>query len=252
MTQADIDKQEEEKELKERLKKEVLEQLKVESLKKEIVNEVQRKNARFSFAKFAQHPAFLAFMGFVLTGIIGNQLASRWQRREWDRQQARLVEIRSVEQKYRVIDEISKAIGEHNSAAQYVMVTVSRDLKNDARLNKELPELSKNWDMARRDWRTSASILKQKIVVYFKNQEARKAFERIIDTRLKINAALSSWLEELNSRQSNYQLNHRDNLTDKAEEHIRILSQSIDETSSEFEQMADLMVKEIQATVEGQ
>ncbi|HEX8637381.1 MAG TPA: hypothetical protein VF692_04915, partial [Pyrinomonadaceae bacterium] len=128
----------------------------------------------------------------------------------------------------------------------------SRDINNDTLLNNELPELSKNWDIARRDWRTSASILRQKIIVYFKNKEARESFDRIIDSRRKINADLSAWLNELNNRKSKDQLNLKGNLPIKAEEHITFLSQSIDETSSDFEQMADLMVKEIQFTIEGQ
>lgn len=248
MSKADINKQQTEKELKVRIKKEVIEQLKIESLKKEIVNEIQGKRAKFSFAKISQHPVFLVVIGFVLTGLIGNQIASWWQRREWDRQQTRLVQIRSIEQKYGVIDEISKAIGEHNSAAQYIIATVTRDLNNDVRLNKELPEISKNWDTARSDWRTSSSILRQKIVVYIKNKEVGNAFDRIMNNRRALNADFLGWIEELNNRK----LKIGNDLKNRTEAHITIYTHSYNETSDEFERIAALIVKEIQATVEGQ
>jgi len=249
MSQTDDDKQQVAQDIEKMIKREVLEQLKLESINEEVAKEPQGANAGFSFSQFAQHPAFLVIVGFVLTGIVGNLLLSYWQQREWERQQIRLVQIRGIEQKYAVIDEIAKAIGEHNSAAQNVVVVVLRDLDDNTRLNSELPELSKGWDTARRDWRGSSSILKQKLIVYFKNKEARELFESIRDLKRRMNVDLSAWLADLNSRNLN-QLNSIESRSAQAEEHVRTVSQLTDETSGKFEQMAGLLVKDIQGTVE--
>lgn len=164
---------------REALKREVLDELKREALKKEIVAELQTADRPFSFSKFAQHPALLLLLGFILTSGFGTWLAYYWQSKEWSRQQAQIAQQSQLEQKYKIIEEVIKAVSETKAAAEDVLIIFDSPTSNK-KLSKELPERRNYWqNQGSRNWRISAPVLPTKLKFNFNNPEAQSVFDQI-------------------------------------------------------------------------
>lgn len=174
---------------KETLKQEVLVELEKQALKKEIVQDLQPTAWNASLARFAQHPAFLLFISFALTGLIGSWLTSSWQSREWDRQQLRLVKIKSIDQKYEVTDEVIKAVGQSNSEVMDALNFLRRSDIFDVQrteFKKELEENRAAWAKGYKNWHINSSILDEKLKVYFRDIVIESRFKSIMERRQMI------------------------------------------------------------------
>src|ERR1043165_5368516 len=104
---------------REALIKDVLDQLEKDALKEEIIRRLNAPPQESLILKALKHPVSLLFLGVILTGVAGNWLASFWQSREWERQQQRQVQLKGIETKYGLIDEVTKLVEENNVVAGY-------------------------------------------------------------------------------------------------------------------------------------
>lgn len=240
---------------KEDLKKEILEELSRETLKKDILKEIEEKNPKFSLLKLAQHPFVLLILGFILTGIIGNWITSSWQSREWSRQQTvqssewnrqqlRLVQIREIEQKYGIIDEVTKEVVEYDSAATDALVTLTWK-GNDKRLTDEAPDRIKHWKKASKDWRIISQRLLQKLIIHFIDPRVQLIFEDSLDKRAQIDNDVSSLLKQFDE---NKKLTEDSAFTKK----VYATYDSVNKRTSDLRTLVEAMVKDIQSDVQGQ
>src|SRR5260370_34539365 len=94
----------------------IIAELEKDARKKDVIKRLCEQPKTFSLGNLLHHPAVLLILGFTLTGFLGNILASRWQSREWDRQQSRLEQTRKAEIKYAIINELTKAVAESQGA----------------------------------------------------------------------------------------------------------------------------------------
>jgi hypothetical protein len=175
---------------RELIKQEILNELRKERLKKELVDEIQKRSKAGSLTSFIQHPGILLLLSFALTGIVGTLLTTRWQRNEWNRQQAlqtiewnrqqsRLTQIRNIDHKYEVIDEITRAVGESNAAATEILFTFSSKAQNlQASKGRERMML---WQQAQQHWQKSVSVIHQKVTVFFRNSQLLDHLIKIVD-----------------------------------------------------------------------
>jgi hypothetical protein len=97
---------------------EAVNDLQRDQLKIEMLEQIRSKKEKISFRTFASHPAFLLFIGFIFTGIIGTFVTSKWQRNEWDRQQSRLVHIKRIDLKEKVMDQLVQAVADSNATEE--------------------------------------------------------------------------------------------------------------------------------------
>jgi hypothetical protein len=106
---------------------EIVTELQKDSLKEDVEAKLVFGTWAKRISKFFQHPAVLLVISFIITGVIGALVANRWQSREWnrqqklqseewDRQQLRLLDLHGIDVKYKLIEEITKSIGERNAA----------------------------------------------------------------------------------------------------------------------------------------
>lgn len=146
--------------------------------------------------KFFQHPAVLLVIGFAITGWVGARLANHWQQQEWDRQQKiqnnewerqqlRLIDIHGIDLKYKIIDEITKAIGDRNAAAKGILSPLQQNL-NDQQLIQAEKEPLVSWEKVSHDWRVNSQILKLKIATYIGDPDAAKIWEEISQNEKQI------------------------------------------------------------------
>src|SRR5204863_7833531 len=75
-----------------------------------------------SFGSIAAHPATLVIVGFIFTGIFGTVITSQWQKKEWDRQQGRLLQIRRIEQKEKIMESLTQTIAENCATTEDVLI----------------------------------------------------------------------------------------------------------------------------------
>src|SRR5687768_7871400 len=175
---------------RELIKQEILNELRKERLKKELVDEIQKRSKAASLTSFIQHPGILLLLSFALTGIVGTLLTTRWQRNEWNRQQAlqtiewnrqqsRLTQIRNIDHKYEVIDGITKAVGESNAAANEILFTFSS--KAQKLQTSKVRERLMLWQQAQQHWQKSVSVINQRLTVFFRNPQLLDHLIKIVD-----------------------------------------------------------------------
>jgi hypothetical protein len=170
------------------LVREAVNELLRDHLKRELLEGVRSGENRFSLAKFAGHPAFLLFVGFILTGIIGTLVTSRWQRNEWDRQQARLIQIRRIEQKEKIMEGLTQAIADSNETEQNVLIAFSKYWRpQDPRREEITRERLEAWrEQGGRSWRIATELIWNKLNFYFIEQsrnELLNVFNRVQNRR---------------------------------------------------------------------
>ena len=161
--------------------------------------EVPRKTedgSKLSSSTITRNPLLLLILGFALTGILGAWITLVFQSREWNRQQSmqssewnkqqiRLVQIHEVDQKYGMIDEVTKAVVEHDSAAMDALASLTWT-RGDPRIVSEGPERLKHWQQASKDWRVTSQKLLQKLIIHFKDPRVQLIFQAAVEKRSRI------------------------------------------------------------------
>ncbi len=173
---------------KESLIKEILQELKdKEYLKSEILKELKLPNDKKSLSNFIQHPLFLLFLGFILTGILGTWLTSFYQKRDWERQQQRLVRTDKAETKLQIINDLIKAVAENDASTRGIQLEVmfltesniNKKIRTDSETEREISEAFKFTRNSYRKWLTDEALLEQKIKIYFRNPQITELFDNI-------------------------------------------------------------------------
>jgi hypothetical protein len=168
--------------------REAVNEIQRDHLKRELLKEIRKEQRKFSFGKVAGHPAFLLFVGFILTGVIGTLVTSRWQKREWDRQQARLIQIRRIEQKEKIMEALTQAIADSNATEEDVLIAFRPDWRTiDPRREEITKERIEAWRaQGGRTWRITKELLWNKLNFYFKDKASSqllKTFDVVTDRR---------------------------------------------------------------------
>lgn len=235
---------------RELLKQEVLDELKKQTLKKELVDEIQKRSKAASLSSFGRHPATLLIIGFLLTGIVGTLLTTRWQRKEWDRQQtlqniewnkqqSRLVQIHNIDHKYEVISEITMAVGQSNAAASEILFTFNPKA-NDLLRAEGSDERIKLWQQAQHNWQIAVSVIRQKLSVFFRNEQLQDHLLKIAD---RIDLIFFNLLELIDRATENQK-----EMEEEGFKRIAINTKLlINSRSEDLQQLVSLMIEEIQA-----
>jgi hypothetical protein len=210
--------------------KEVLAELERESFKNTVLQELREASKRKSLF---QHPAFLLFFGFMLTGGLGTWLTSYWQSKAKQNEQAQLAHERAIQQKYEVADQINKAVAESYAGEQVMIGTLSSDqvLKN----SKEAAEREGYWKQAARTWVINSLILRQKLAVNFKDEGAGKLYVDIVDMveelHIHVREGLDKTRENKNRALSNESvqplLDEADDIREKTQQLLLIMVEEI-------------------------
>lgn len=168
--------------------KEALNDLQRDQMKMELLEGIRSKKEKISFRTFASHPAFLIFISFIFTGIIGTIITSKWQRKEWNRQQARLVHIRRIDQKEKLMEELVQAVADSNATEEDVLIAFSNEWRQgDSRREDITNERLELWQkQGGRDWRIATEMIQSKLSFYFtRKDELLIIFNRILNRRDK-------------------------------------------------------------------
>lgn len=229
---------------------EIVNEIRKDSLKDAALAQLGKSEASNAISKFFQHPAALLVLGFALTGLIGAWITSSWQRaewdrqkdreaREWERQQLRLTEIRGIDLKYGIIDEVTKAVGEYHAAAKSVRLPLLKGL-NDAQLARQEVEPIKAWGKAYHDWLVSEQILRLKLTAHIKNQDALSYFERIAETEKNITGKVGI----LQNHLSEYSLRGNNS---EAIDYLDDLDGQFNVASEDLKRLVSIIAKEAEA-----
>lgn len=186
---------------------EIVTELQKDSLKEDVETELEFGTRAKRISKFFQHPAVMLVISFIITGVIGAFLANVWQSREWERQQKlqgkewerqqlRLLDLHGIDVKYKLIEEITKSIGERNAAARGVVSPLAQNFSNQQLIEEEKERLT-NWQKVSTEWRANSQVLKLKIATHIKNQDAAKYFDQIIDKERSIAVGVTMVKNEL-------------------------------------------------------
>jgi cell division FtsZ-interacting protein ZapD len=230
------------------LVREALNELQRDHLKQELLKELRSKESKFSFGKLAGHPAALVFVGFILTGVFGTIITSSWQRKEWDRQQRRLYEIREVEQKEKIADGLIQAVSDSNETEENVLIAFSPEWRaGDPSREKITKERLEAWrEQGGRNWRVTTESLWNKIGFYFADPAKttlRDIFTGILDRRDDI----ASDIAEL---ESEYDQDKNARADDEFKKTKQKISAEINKNRDDLRKMIPIILEEIRKDVE--
>lgn len=234
-----------ERQERETFKNEIL--VSLASFRHEISKTIEGFEPQEPSSKVSRHPLVLLILGFVLTGILGTWITLGFQSREWkwqqeiqssewNKQQIRLVQIREVDQKYGIIDEVTKAVVEHDSAAMDAVGTLTWK-QGDRRRLDEGPERLKHWDQTSKEWRVTSQKLLQKLIIHFKNPRVQLIFEAAIERRRQIANDILGLRREYESGKLE---------GDEFIKRVYAANDSINKATSDLRELVDTMVIDIQ------
>lgn len=228
--------------------REALNELQRDQLKQELLKELRAKEGKFSFGKLAGHPAALVFVGFILTGVFGTIITSGWQRKEWDRQQRRLYEIREVEQKEKIADGLIQAISDSNETEENVLIAFSPEWRlGDPAREKITRERLEAWrEQGGRNWRVTTESLWNKIGFYFPDPARttlRDIFKGILDRRDDI-------ASEMTELENEYNQDKNARAEDEFKKTKEKISGEINKNRDELRKMIPIILEEIRKDVE--
>lgn len=224
---------------------EIVNELRKESLKRRATAELEKGDRRKKLSDFFQHPAVLLVISFFATGLIGAFLTQRWQAREWnrqqqtqsrewERQQLRQLDIHGIDAKYKLIDDVTRAIGERNAAVMAI-VDPLLDGNSDQVMLKAEAEPIKNWQRATNEWRANSQIIRQKLAVHI-GAEATEGFEAIMKRQKRINGKISTLRDDL----THY---NRDDDAD-AQKYLQSILNDVAEMRGDLRRLTDVIVAE--------
>src|SRR5205807_7900877 len=152
---------------------EAVNDLQRDQLKIELPEEIRSKKEKTSLSTFASHPAFLLIIGFIFTGIIGTLITSKWQKSEWDRQQARLVHIRRIDQKEKLMEELVQSVADSNATEEDVLNAFSDEWRpRDPQRENITEERLEAWQkQGGRTWRIAVDMIRSKLNFYFTRKD---------------------------------------------------------------------------------
>lgn len=188
---------------REALINEIVHEMRKDLVKQDARTELEQAARLKLISKFFQHPAVLLVIGFAVTGLLGGWLANSWQSKEWDRQQLRLLVIHGFELKYKLIEDITRSIGERNAAALGIITRLLIEKISDQELMKAEEELKKNWQKVDYDWRANSLILQLKIETLINSQSAAEILKGIIKTEQMIGARITLVTTDLSTYRGN-------------------------------------------------
>lgn len=181
---------------------EAAKELQTDQIKKELTAKIQGDKSRISLGSIASHPAFLVIVGFIFTGIFGTIITARWQSNEWDRQQTRLLQLRRIEQKEKITEDLTRKVAESDATEQDVLIAFrpwwrSGDRGRDQIARERLEAWRKQGG---REWRIETRMLGNKLDFLFtdstRHQKIQKAFEEILDRRERVAVRIAAIVDE--------------------------------------------------------
>jgi hypothetical protein len=225
--------------------REALDDLSKESIKNEVVRDLTPADSKSSLAQFAQHPAFLLFISFALTGLFGTWISSRLQSREWDRQQDRLIRIKRAEQKYNFVEELTKAIAESNAAERDVLISFDPQWRvgDPSRQQTRNDRIKFFQEQGGRNWRINSALYRARLNTYFNDPKLVKAFDEIMNRRSDIGSRIGSLIDDF--RKNNRVVTDAMFIAD-----VESVNKLIDENRDALQEMIDVMVQKTQKDIE--
>ncbi len=217
-----------------------------DQLKRDLLKEIRSEEGNFSIGKVAAHPAFLLFIGFILTGIIGTLVTSTWQRKEWNRQQDRLVHIRRADQQEKVMEELVQAIVDSNETEENVLIAFSDEWRQgDPRREQITEERLEAWKkQGGRDWRIAKEMIRSKLKFYFtEDREVQIIFQRILDRR---DEQIAPKIYEL---ESEYRKNKNVRADPSFIKSIELVRQDLGDNNEDLQRMLGIILAAIQREV---
>jgi hypothetical protein len=128
-----------------------------------------------------KHPAVLLLIGALCSGLIGAWLTTRWQSREWTRQQAQIQQQKVTDVRHALIHDVATALAETVTACHDVLALSTWRWTPDRQAVEQRIRLD-YWLETSRKWRINARVLEQKLRIYY-SPEVVKAFETLVDER---------------------------------------------------------------------
>ena len=146
-------------------------------LKKEILAEVKPRSWLTTVLDVTKHPILLLALGSVL----GTVLTSRYQAREWDRQQHVLQERQKADQKVDAQNQIIEELVEAYAAARNAVRPLFYE--DAATFKSKADDRLKEWDKASQKWQVSQARLEQRLADFFKDPNARSKLREVLNLR---------------------------------------------------------------------
>jgi len=198
-----------------------------------------------SVASFFAHPASLVLIGFIFTGIFGTVITARWQSREWDREQARLLQIKRIEQKEKIMEDLTRTVADSNSTEQDVLNAFRPDWRKfDPGRDQIARDRLELWrKQGGREWRIETTLLRNELDFYFTDpaskSKVRQAFDDILKRREKIAERMSYLVVD-------YTKGKDVRKDDASQEEIDAIEDEIKENDKSLEILDTLILQDIQ------
>ncbi len=147
---------------------------------------------------FLGHPLTLLVCGFLLTGLVGSALTTRWQSREWDRQRRQLARELELRQKVALFEESTTAVAEAFTAAEDILFMFSYE--SGLNPKEDLTERIGFWKTESRKWRTRSKVLSAKLASSFADPRISTIFHELILDRRHLGNDIANLLDHLSER----------------------------------------------------
>jgi hypothetical protein len=203
-------------------------------------NDSLPNTTRTSFDSLIRHPVVLLLIGFALTGLLGQWIASSWQRREWDREQSRLIVIKTLDQKYGMVEELLEATGENSATVRDFLLW----LEMTPRLPQDHDAYEETLKRSFQNSSSSASVVEQKLKIFFRTPEVQSLFAQIKSRR----EGMSGNVLLL---QAEFLITNQDSISEDMHVTIRQTERMLEADSRDLKELINKMTIEINDDVQG-
>jgi hypothetical protein len=156
------------------LKQEILTELRNrESLKTAILNELTSRKR----AQWLTHPIILLLIGFIMTGVLGSWLTSRWQHRQWAREQRELRRSNDIEVKRQLLNDITKGTIQCRAVVDAVLLQQIFTTETEAKPDfQALDDAIKKYRANHQTCYGDIEVLEQTVAIYYRSPQIATLF----------------------------------------------------------------------------
>lgn len=104
-------------------------------------------------------------------------------------------EQREIERRYALIDDVTKAVSETNTAAEDILALFKWE-RSPKELTKAEAERRTFWQTASRNWRVTSKILQSKIETHFDDTIISSTFEALVNQRRQYGIRITTLIDD--------------------------------------------------------
>jgi hypothetical protein len=147
-------------------------------------------------SRIISHPLLLLVLGFVLTGIVGSYLSTKWQAYQWLKQQEYSARQSDIAARQQLAERTLTAVATNIAAANDILTLYDWDFKGPTGEAKEVQKRIANWTEQTKKWNVDYKVLQDQLAGTFREPAISKVFEAIVSASGEVTRRMSNLLAQ--------------------------------------------------------